>query len=71
MEGSRITLEILTWDDKIMSVVGHIDEIHILDTVRVTPIVGYMSPSQICDVCVLLNVRKLDMEMTPDTLEGS
>jgi hypothetical protein len=54
-----------------MSVVGRIDEIHILDTVRVTPIVGYMSPSQICDVCVLLNVRKLDMEMTPDTLEGS
>ena len=44
------------------TVVGHIDEIHIL-------IVGYLSPSQICDVFTLLSTRKLDMEMPPDTLE--
>ena len=30
-------------------VVGHIDEIHILIAVRTPPIVGYLSPSQICD----------------------
>jgi hypothetical protein len=31
------------------SVVGHIDEI--LIAVRTTTIVGYLSPSQICDAC--------------------
>ncbi len=36
------------------TVVGHIDEIHILTKVRVVPIVGYLSPSQICDGCSLL-----------------
>jgi hypothetical protein len=45
-----LSLEMLTWDDKVMSVVGHIDEIHILSVVRAEPIVGYLSPSQICDV---------------------
>ena len=30
-------------------VVGLIDEIHILSVVRTTPIVGYLSTSQICD----------------------
>jgi hypothetical protein len=50
------------------AVVGHIDKIHILNTVRVAPIVGYLSSSQICDVFVLLCVKKLDMEMSPDTL---
>jgi hypothetical protein len=59
----------LTWDDKIMSVVGHMHEIHILTVVRAEPIVGYLSPSQICDACGLLRVRNLDMEMPPDTLE--
>jgi hypothetical protein len=33
-------LEILTWDDKIMSVVGHIIEIHIMSVVREATIVG-------------------------------
>jgi hypothetical protein len=47
------------------AVVGRIDEIHMLIAVRTVPIVGYVSPSQICDACTLLNVRKLDMEMTP------
>jgi hypothetical protein len=51
------------------AVVGHIDEIHILITVRTSTIVGYLSPSQICDVYTLLRVRKLDMEMTSDSLE--
>jgi hypothetical protein len=51
------------------TVVGHIDEVHILITVRTATIVGYLSPTQICDVCVLLHVRKLDMEMSPDSLE--
>ncbi len=50
-------------------VVGHIDEIHILVAVRTGPIVGYLSPSQICDDCALLRARKLDMEMPPDSLE--
>ena len=50
-------------------VVGHIDEIHILIEVRTSPIVGYLSPSQICDACALLRARKLDMEMPPDSLE--
>ncbi len=50
-------------------VVGHIDEIHVLVAVRTVPIVGYLSPSQICDACPLLRARKLDMEMTPDSLE--
>ena len=58
-----------SWDDKIMSVVGHIDEIHVLSVVRSAPIVGYSSPPQICDVCALLHPRKLDMEMSPDTLQ--
>ena len=51
------------------AVVGRIDEIHMLITVRTVPIVGYVSPSQICDACALLHARKLDMEMTPDSLE--
>jgi len=38
------------------TVVGHIDEIHILNVVRTSPIAGYLSPSQICDNCVLLRV---------------
>ena len=51
------------------AVVGRIDEIHILIAVRTAPIVGYLSPSQICDTCALLRARKLDMEMPPDSLE--
>ena len=51
------------------AVVGRIHEIHILIAVRTAPIVGYLSPSQICDTCVLLRARKLDMEMSPDSLE--
>jgi hypothetical protein len=51
------------------TVVGHIDEIHILIAVRTVPIVGYVTPSQICDTCALLCARKLDMEMSPDSLE--
>jgi hypothetical protein len=51
------------------AVVGRIDEMHILSAVRTAPIVGYLSPSQICDSCVLLHTRKLDMEMPPDSLE--
>jgi hypothetical protein len=51
------------------TVVGHIDEIQILISVRTSPLVGYLSPSQICDDCTLLCMRKLDMEMTPDSLE--
>ena len=51
------------------AVVGHIDEIQILSAVRTAPIVGYLSPSQICDDCALLRARKPDMEMTPDSLE--
>jgi hypothetical protein len=39
----------LAWNDKIMSVVGRMDEMHILTVVRASPIVGYLSPSQICD----------------------
>ena len=39
------------------AVVGRIDEMNILTA----PIVGYLSPSQICDTCTLLCVRKLDM----------
>ena len=35
-QGSISPLEILSWDDKIMSVVRHIDEIHIL-SVEMTP----------------------------------
>ena len=50
-------------------VVGRIDEIQILSVVRTTPMVGYLFPSQICDDCALLRARKLDMEMTPDSLE--
>ena len=34
------------------AVVGRIDEIHVLIEVRTTPIVGYLSPSQIRDTCV-------------------
>jgi hypothetical protein len=45
------------------------EEIHILTVVRATIIPEYLSPSQICDSCSLLRVRKLDMEMPPDTLE--
>jgi hypothetical protein len=45
------------------TVVGRIDETH------PTPIVGYLSPSQICDTCALLRARNLDMQMPPDSLE--
>ena len=51
------------------AVVGHMDEMQILSAVRTAPMVGYLSPSQICDSCDWLLARKLDMEMTPDTLE--
>jgi len=51
------------------TVVGRIDEIHMLIAVRTAPIVGYLSPSQICDACALLRARKLDMQMPPDSLE--
>ncbi len=51
------------------AVVGHIDEIQILRAGRTVPMVGYLSPSQICDDSVLFRARKLDMEMTPDSLE--
>ncbi len=45
------------------SVVGLIDEIQILSAVRTAPMVGYLSPSQICDdCCALLRARKLDLE---------
>ena len=50
-------------------VVGHIDEMQILSEVRTAPMVGYLSPSQICDDCALLRARKMDMEMPPDSLE--
>ena len=50
------------------AVVGRIDEMQILSAVRTAPMVGYLS-SQICDDCALLRARKLDMEMTPDSLE--
>ena len=39
-QDSSRPLEILTWDDKIMSVVGHIIEIHIMSVVREATIVG-------------------------------
>ena len=51
------------------AVVGHMDEMQILSAVRTAPMVGYLSPSQICDDCALLRARKLDIEMTPDSLE--
>jgi hypothetical protein len=51
------------------AVVGRIDEIQILNVVRTAPMVGYLSPSQICDDCALLRARKLDMEMTLDSLK--
>jgi hypothetical protein len=51
------------------TVVGCIDEIHILIAVRTSPIVGYLSPSQICDACALFRARKVDMKMTADSLE--
>ena len=51
------------------AVVGRIDEMQILSAVRTAPMVGYLSPSQICDDCALLRARKLDMEMPPDSLE--
>jgi hypothetical protein len=51
------------------TVTGLIDEIHILIAVRTGPIVGYVSPSQICDACALLRARNLDMEIPPDSLE--
>ena len=35
----------------------------------VTHLVGYLSPSPICDDCALLCAKKLDMEMSPDNLE--
>ncbi len=41
------------------AVVGRIDEIHILIAVRTAPIVGYFSPSQICDTCALLRARRV------------
>ena len=51
------------------AVVGRIDEMQILSAVRTAPMVGYLSPSQICDDCGLLRVRKMDMKMPPDALE--
>ncbi len=51
------------------AVVGRIDVMQILSAVRTAPMVGYLSPSQICDDCALLRVRKMDMEMPPDSLE--
>jgi hypothetical protein len=51
------------------AVVGRIDEMQILSAVRTAPMVGYLSPSQICDDCALLRARKMDMEMPPDSLE--
>jgi hypothetical protein len=50
-------------------VVGRIDEMQILSAVRTAPMVGCLSPSQICDDCALLCARKMDMEMSPDSLE--
>jgi len=41
----RRVLETVPPETKVMSVIGHIDEIHILITVRTAPIVGYLSPS--------------------------
>jgi hypothetical protein len=44
-QGSSSPLEMLTWNDEIMSVVGlHKDEIHVLTVVRKTPIVECLSP---------------------------
>ena len=37
------------------AVVGRIDEIHILSAVRAAVIVGYLSPSQICDACAMVS----------------
>jgi hypothetical protein len=51
------------------TVVGRIDEVHMPITVRTVPIVGYLSPSQICDASALLRARKLDMQMLPNSLE--
>jgi hypothetical protein len=46
----------VVWDEKIMSVVrGRIDEIHILSAVRAAPMVGYLSPSQICKACAIVS----------------
>jgi hypothetical protein len=53
----------------LLNLLGRIDQIHILIAVRTAPIVGYLSPSQICDAYALLRARKLDMEMPPDSLE--
>ncbi len=51
------------------AVVRRIDEMQILSAVRTAPMVGYLSPSQICDDCALLRARKMDMEIPPDSLE--
>ena len=55
-QGSSSPLKMLAWNDKIMSVVGRMDEMHILTVVWAAPIVGYLSPSHICivDVCYTL-----------------
>jgi hypothetical protein len=39
------------------AVVGRIDEMQILIRVRTAPMVGYLSPSQICDDCALLREK--------------
>ena len=67
-QGSSSPSEILAWDDKIMSVVGHIDEIHILSAVRAVPMVGYLSPSQICltlQKCLEFSGQLFLLERTP------
>ena len=52
------------------AVVRRIDEIHILSAVRAAPRKILVPLTDlICDVCVLLRTRKLDMEMPPETLE--
>ena len=40
------------------TVVGLIDEIHLLNAVRTSPIVGYLSPSRICDSCDVVASEK-------------
>jgi hypothetical protein len=49
----------LAWDAKVMSVVGRIDEMHILSAVRAAPMVGYLSPviTTIVDVFVGCSFR--------------
>ena len=37
------------------AVVKRIDEMQILSAVRTAPMVGYLSPSQICDTCAMVS----------------